>query len=271
MSTEPVTAPTSPPAPRGRPAPLRAEVRRVETLSSRFRRVVLGGGQLDQFSWPGPASHLKLVLPLPGDSQLDLPEPDADGLVRYDRSRMVLRTYTPRAWDPGAGELTLDLFLHGEGPASVWAGSVKPGDVVGLSRPRARYDINPDADWLVVAGDESAVPAIATILDARPADLPTTVVVECDGEDRDLGLPVGSDPVLAERSREPGAALLEALNAALPAEGDGRVWVAGEARGIRKVRAHLLHERRLPAASMVTRGYWRQGEADHPDHDFGED
>jgi hypothetical protein len=39
-------------------------------------------------------------------------------------------------------------------------------------------------------------------------------------------------------------------------------------RGIRK---HLLAERGLAAQSLVTRGYWRAGEANHPDHDYGDD
>jgi NADPH-dependent ferric siderophore reductase len=270
------TPPVTPTAPRGRPAPLRAEVRRIEQHSPRIRRVVLGGGELAAFEWPGAASHLKLILPLPGQKSPALPEPGPDGLVVWDRSQVVMRTYTPRAWDHDAGELTIDVFVHGEGPASVWASSAAPGDVVGVSRPRAHYDVDADAPWLVLAGDETAAPAIGTILESRPSPLPTTVVIESDGDDEDLGLGLaGHTPSLGEavtfvrRSETPGAALLEALTDLVP-EGDGRVWVAGEARGIRRIRAHLLDDRHLAASSVVTRGYWRQGEADHPDHDFGE-
>jgi NADPH-dependent ferric siderophore reductase len=260
---------TPPAARRGRPAPLRAEVHRVESRSPRIRRVVLGGGELDQFSWPGAASHLKLILPLPGEHAPALPTPGPDGLVAFDRSKIIMRTYTPRSWDAKSQELTIDVFVHGEGPASVWAAAAVPGDMVAVSRPRARYDVDPDAPWLVLAGDETAVPAIGTILESRAAATPTTVVIESDGDDKDLGLPAGTSATFVPRTDTPGAALLEALADAVPGD-DGRVWVAGEARGIRQIRAHLLHERRLPATSVVTRGYWRQGEADHPDHDFGE-
>ncbi len=262
--------PTTPPAaPRGRPAPLRAEVRRVELRSPRIRRVVLGGGELDQFFWPGPASHLKLILPLPGESEPSLPTPGPDGLVAYDRSKIIMRTYTPRAWDSQAKELTIDIFVHSEGPASLWAAGAQPGDVVAVSRPRARYDADPEAPWLVLAGDETAVPAIGTILESLPSAIPTAVVIESDGDDDDLGLPAGTETTFVRRSDTPGYALLAAVTDAVTGA-DGKVWVAGEARDIRRIRAQLLHELRLPAASVVTRGYWRQGEADHPDHDFGE-
>jgi NADPH-dependent ferric siderophore reductase len=257
-------------APRGRPAPLRGVVRRVEERSPRIRRVVLGGGELDQFSWPGAASHLKLILPLPGEHAPALPAPGPEGLVTYDRSRIIMRTYTPRGWDAEAQELTIDIFVHGEGPASVWAAAAQPGDLVAVSRPRAHYNADPNAAWLVLAGDETAVPAIGTILEARAAATPTTVIIECDGDDEDLGLPDGTAATFVERTDTPGEALLRALAGAVPGD-DGRVWVAGEARGIRQIRAHLLHDLRLPVTSVVTRGYWRQGEADHPDHDFGEE
>lgn len=270
MTTTSPNPPRPNPPRRGRPAPLAAVVTRVEQPSPRIRRVVLGGGDLGQFSWPGPASHLKLILPLPGQSAPDLPAPDAEGLVSYDRTRVIMRTYTPRSFDAEAGELTIDVFVHGEGPASAWAERVQPGEGVAVSRPRARYDAEATAPWLVLAGDESAVPAIGTILDSGPLPASTTVVIESDGDDG-LGLPAGTTPTFVRRAESPMAALAEALaDGVLPA-GEGRVWVAGEATGIRRIRRHLLSERGLPAAAVVTRGYWRQGEADHPDHDFGED
>lgn len=274
--TRPMTSTTSPGTPptpprRGRPAPLAAVVRRVEAPSPRMRRVVLGDGDLAQFTWPGAASHLKLILPLPGQSAPELPVPDPDGLVVYERGKTIMRTYTPRSWDAETGELTIDVFIHGEGPASTWAEAVEPGHRVGISRPRARYDADATAPWLVLAGDESAVPAIGTILESSPLPAATTVVVESDGDDGGLGLPEETAPLFVRRGETPMTALAEALaDGALPA-GEGRVWVAGEARGVRRIRAHLVGERGLPATSLVTRGYWRQGEADHPDHDYGED
>ncbi len=270
--TSPQTS-SSAPARRSRPAPMRAEVRRVRQLSERMRRVVVGGGELDRFSWPGPASHLKLMLPEPGERAPRLPAPGPDGQVQFDRSVLTMRTYTPRAWNPQTAELTIDVFLHGDGPASAWARQVETGDQVGLSQPRASYQPDPAAEWLVLAGDETAVPAISTIVEAcaaAPVAFPV-VLIESDGDDLDLGLPAGTGARFVTREAgQPGRALLAALVGVLP-EGDGRVWVAGEAQGIRAIRGFLRDERAMTPASIVTRGYWKLGTADHPDHDFGDD
>jgi NADPH-dependent ferric siderophore reductase len=238
-----------------------------------MRRVVVGGGELDRFSWPGPASHLKLMLPEPGERAPRLPTPGPDGQVQFDRSVLTMRTYTPRAWNPETAELTIDVFLHGDGPASAWARQVETGDQAGLSQPRASYRPDPAAEWLVLAGDETAVPAISTIIEAcaaAPMAYPV-VLIESDGDDVDLGLPAGTGARFVTREAgQPGRALLAALAGVLP-EGDGRVWAAGEAQSIRAIRGFLRDERAMTPASIVTRGYWKLGTANHPDHDFGED
>ena len=250
---------------------MRAEVVRGERLSASMRRIVLGGGDLDRFECPGPASHLKLMLPLPGQAAPALPVPGPDGLVTLDRAAMIMRTYTPRLWDQAEGELAIDVFLHGDSPASSWAREVRPGGQVALSQPRARYQPDPNGDWLVLAGDESAVPAIGTIIEARAesGQAEPIVVIESAGDDTDLGLPkVAEARWVTTTPGAPGRALLQALAETLPI-GTGRVWVAGEAKGIRAVRAYLQGERGLASSAMVTRAYWKVGASDHPDHDFG--
>jgi NADPH-dependent ferric siderophore reductase len=262
--------PTAPPgARRGRPAPLRCAVVRSEQRSATMRRIVLGGGDLDRFEWPGPASHLKLMLPLPGRDAPRLPTPGPDGRVIVERSGLTMRTYTPRAWEPERGELAIDVFLHGRSPASAWARGVRPGGQVAISQPRARFELDQQADWLLLAGDESASPALATIVEACAdggGPVPTVVIESSDG-DHDLGLPPATDARFVRRHADtPGQAILEALREMVPS-GDGQVWIAGEARGIRAVRAYLQGERDIPAAAMITRAYWKRGHADGVDLD----
>ncbi|MGH3673690.1 MAG: siderophore-interacting protein, partial [Pseudonocardiaceae bacterium] len=80
---------------RRRPPPLRAEVLRSVWLTPSLMQVTVGGDALDSFNFPGPASHFKLILPGPGQREVDLPEPGEDGLVTFDRASPVLmRTYT---------------------------------------------------------------------------------------------------------------------------------------------------------------------------------
>jgi NADPH-dependent ferric siderophore reductase len=59
------------------------------------------------------------------------------------------------------------------------------------------------------------------------------------------------------------------LKEPLPA-GRGQVWVAAEATVIRRIRSGMLAAG-LNREQLTTRGYWRGGEANHPDHDYGED
>ena len=244
---------------RRRPAPLRAEVVRTEPLHDRMVRVHLGGAALDAFTWVGPAAHLKLILPEAGAADVALPEPDADGTVAFGGTPLTMRTYTPRSFT--AGELAIDLVLHGHGPAAAWAAGARPGDRVAVSRPRSAGFTDTGADRLLVAGDDSALPAIATILEVL--DRPATVLVEsADRLDLDVTWVAPND--------RPGAALRRAVADTALSPGSSQVWVATEAAVVRDIRADLL-ARGLSREELTTRGYWRAGEPNHPDHDYGED
>ncbi len=258
---------TAPPrSVRRRPAPLRATVRRVTTLTPHLVRVTVTGPDLERFRWPGPAGHLKLILPEHGAADVVLPVPDEDGTVVLGGTPLTMRTYTARRFDPDLLELDLDLVLHGDGPAAAWAAAVRPGDGLAVSVPRrAGFSQDPDAVWLLLAGDASALPALATI--AETLTVEATILVELDDPaDRlDLGRPVE----WLQRSGSPGTAMTAAVAAHVRPPGRGQVWVAGEAAAIRVIRAALLAD--LDRAQITTRGYWKLDEQNHPDHDSGED
>ncbi len=258
---------------------MRAEVRRVVDLTTWMRRLVLGGDDLRHLVWSGAASHLKLILPAPGRGPDVLPPAGALQPALLDRDALTVRTYTPRAWDPLAGELSVDVLVHADGPASDWAARAAPGDPLAVTTPLGRYDVDPAADWLVLAGDESALPAIATILEITPPGLPTTVVAEVPGDD---GPDLGAGPSVEVRwirRRGPAGSGLEAVlsdatpagaahgSGVLPPAGDGRVWVACEAHAMLRLRRHLLEVRGLARGSITTRGYWTSGRNDDPTTD----
>lgn len=262
VAGSPATAPRRP--------RLLARVHDVRPISPAMRRVRLAGADLGRFHWPGPASHLKLVLPLDDTPWPLHSDPDQETGAYLDPRLVVTRTYTPRAWDPVAGLLSVDIFLHGDGVAARWAAGAVAGDRVAVSVPTQRFVADPTADWLVIAGDESAAPALASILDDDVLDRPIHAFVETS--DAGSGASVGLDDrvtAVTRADRAPGIALGAALAAALPA-GSGQVWLAAEAGAVRRLRRWLLVERGLPRSRVVTRGYWRIGETNHPDHDFGE-
>lgn len=258
---------------RRRPAPLRAAVSRRVQLSPHLIRVTVTGPALAGFTYPGPASHFKLLLPGPGASELVLPTPDADGLVGFDRTTpLTIRTYTARAFRPEVNEVDIDVFLHGDGPASTWAATAQPGDEIAVTSPRhSGFEVPEPARWVLVAADSSAIPAVATILEAEHG-LPIRCVIEVDDESDRIELPgtASVDWRVRKVGAAPGSTLLSALRDGLDT-GPGFCWVAGEASAIRRARTYLLADGGLDRDNIVTRGYWRLGAVNHPDHDNGTD
>ncbi|GIH16526.1 siderophore-interacting protein [Rugosimonospora africana] len=244
-------------------------------LTPRSVRITLTGDDLAGFAADGPASHLKLVLPVPGQDRPTLPTVGPEGLVWPAGQRPLMRTYTPRRFDPVRGELDIDFVLHDNaGPASAWATRARPGDNAVVVGPRGRYLPDPAANWQLIAGDETALPAIATILEVLQPGVPTVVIVEVADAEEQLHLDSKADLRVTWVYRGDaiaGSALELAVAAAELPAGDGQAFVAAEAGAMRRIRRHLLTERGIDADRLYTRGYWKYGEVDHPDHDTGED
>ena len=263
----PADAAGTPPAPRARKPRYSVSVRRVAKLTPRMVRVTFDGEALEGFIWNGPAAHLKLIF---GEPAADRPSSD-------NPPRPIMRTYTPRRFDAATRELEVDFVIHGTGPASDWAAQAAPGQTLTLAGPGRSYAVDPAADWYLLVGDDTAIPAICTILEALPAAAPKRVLLEVAdaSEEHPLDAPLANAELTWLRRGEDavraGRALEAAVRALDPPAGSGRVYVACEAGAMRRIRQHLLHDRALPREHLVTRGYWKLGETDHPDRDYGED
>lgn len=241
-------------------------------------RVTLAGDELEGFEQPAPTQHVKVILPEPGQSRPALPDPSLPrGASEPGQPRPLMRTYTIRRYDAGARELDIDFVLHGEGAASNWAATAKPGGIVALAGPGGRpYSPRLDASWYVLAGDESALPAMATVLERLPASIEAHVYAEVEGPEEHVSFATGAKLDLAwlhrgSRSATPGSLVVEELGRAGRPAGDGQAWLACEANIMRRIRRQLQDGWGLEPSAMVTRGYWKVGEINYPDHDYGED
>lgn len=247
----------------------------VSRLAPRLVSVLVGGEGMAGFGAPAPTSHVKVMLPGPGQDRPALPASGPDGPVWPEGAvRPAVRTYTPRRFDPASGTLEIQFALHGAGPASEWAERAQPGHRIGVSGPGGRFSLDPSARQWWIGGDESALPAIATLLEALPASARAEVHIEVGGPEDELALTSAArTEVHWHHRRRPDSWGVELLGAAAGASisADTQVWVACESVAVRRIRQHLLAERGLPSESIVTRGYWRDGEAGHPDHDYGQD
>jgi NADPH-dependent ferric siderophore reductase len=239
------------------------EVRRTERLTPGMIRVVAGGADLGGFpDTPHTDRYVKIVFPRPG---VAYPEPFDMDVIRAELSRErwpVLRTYTVRALDPGAGELTIDFVYHGdEGIAGPWAATARPGDPLRLLGPGGAYAPDPAADWHLMVGDESALPAIGAACERVPAGVPVMAVIEVAGPAEEQAITSPGDLRVTWLHRDPADPhrLPAAVRAMEFQPGRVHAFVHGEAGAVRDVRRHLVGDRGVPREDLSVSGYWRRG------------
>ena len=124
-------------------------------------------------------------------------------------------------------------------------------------------------------GDDAALPAIETILEALPAGTKTTVLLEVVAADeaRLLAGPSQLDIrwLVRESGATPGSALLKGLEGFAWPAGAGCVYVGCEATALQQLRTTILAASGLDKERVVARGYWRVDAVNHPDHDYAKD
>jgi len=266
---QPAATPTPDTAPRKRRPPRRVQVSRVQVLSPAMRRITLTGAELEGFAVNDPASYMKLIFPEPGQTEPTRPLPDGP------RAK-TMRTYTPLAVRPEAGEVDVDFVLHGEGPASTWAAQAQVGQVLFLMGPGPGYPLPLQATEHLLVGDDSALPAFETILARLPATARARVLVEVASaaEQRALASPAPLDVQWVVRGPDnchAGRALEAALRQAGTPAADAAIYLACEAGAMRRLRALLTDELGVARSQIVGRGYWKLSTVNHPDHDYGDD
>jgi NADPH-dependent ferric siderophore reductase len=239
----------------------RVRVERIEDLSGRLRRVVLGGPELAGLEIDSPAASVRLLLPPRGSDAIEMPTWTGNQFELTDGRRAPIRTFTPRGLDRDRLELSIDIVLHARGAASDWARSASVGDEVAISGPARGYDVDPNTSSYVLAGDETAIPAISQLLEAIPQAATAYVHVEIADQSGRLELPPHPrSSVEWHLSRgEPGAAFAEAIESL--EELPEAVWVAGEAAAVQRVRKHLFETRGMDRSAVTARGYWKHGRA----------
>jgi NADPH-dependent ferric siderophore reductase len=222
-------------------------------------RTVLAGPELDGFAVGEPAASVRLLLPT--TTGLVIPEWNGNEFLFDDGSRPQIRTFTPRYVE--ANQLTLDVVIHQGGAVSEWLDSAVQGAWVAVSGPGRGYKVDHDAPAFLLVGDETAIPAISQLLEALPSAAQVQVIVEVAHEGEFPALP--SHPMAEIRwlrrtgPAAPGDALVSAIGTA-DVEGGIRIWCAGEAAAMHRIRNFLFKERQLPRREATVRGYWKARE-----------
>lgn len=242
------------------------EVVRTEMITSRTRRITLGGPELAGFGEDRWGPNVKIYVPLPHQRRPVLPVLGDDGIARWppQDERPTMRTYTVRHYDPSAQELQLDFVLHEPGGvASDWAKNADVGSCLGITGPGGRT-VGP-ADWYLLAGDESALPALAVLSEKFSRDARGIAFVEVgDESDRvPLNFPAGVETRWLYRRGAPAGRttlLADAVReAAIPQDRSVFAWVSAESSAVRTLRQHFRQDIGLDKASTLTIGYWKAG------------
>jgi NADPH-dependent ferric siderophore reductase len=248
------------------PQRVRHELRRrqlavesVEKISPNMVRVTLSGEELAGFASLGFDDHVKLLFPVSGAEAAN-GEPQLAG-----------RNYTPRRYDPAAGTLVIDFALHDAGPATRWAEQTRPGQSLTVGGPRGSFVIPTNYDWHLLAGDDTALPAIARRLEELPAGALVVVVVEVDSPADALTFETGADASVHWVYRNGAEAgtpdlMSQALRTVELPTGDYFAWVACESTAAKALRTQLLTEHGAKAQWTRAAGYWRRGVADVHDN-----
>lgn len=226
-------------------------VRSIEHVTPNMARILLEGADLDGFLSLSPDDHVKLFFPIPGSDEAEK------------------RDYTPRRHDAAAGTLTLDFALHdpaGAGPATRWALSAKVGDTLQMGGPKGSMVVPSDFDWWLLAGDETALPAIGRRLEEMAPGTKVTTLVAVTGPTEEQRF----DTRAAHRSlwvhrpaaqADDPAPLLAALKQLRPDTGDGFIWAAAEAKVAAAIKHFVTTSWKHDPAWLQAKGYWTTGQA----------
>ncbi|SEN70465.1 NADPH-dependent ferric siderophore reductase, contains FAD-binding and SIP domains [Loktanella fryxellensis] len=220
-------------------------------------------------SRPAPARMQRVVLALPDGADLTYrPGQALVVLVPLGDGTTGRRDYTIRA--AGAGHVTIDVLRHGPTPGPQWATTARPGDRVTIRGPRGRLMLDPAADWHLMTGDETCIPAILHMIETAPAGHRIIARIEIGDPADQVAVASRADLDLRWIDRNGAPAGPSGLMAGVVAgltlpPGDGRACIIGETSNVRRQR-HDLIARGLPGASILSEGYWRPGRIGGHDH-----
>lgn len=242
----------------------------ITDITPLMRRISLRG-DMEGFASLGHADHIKAFFFPAGVAPMLAPI-GPNGAEFPAGQKPEMRDYTPRYFDAAAGTLDLDFVLHGDGPASSWAAGTKVGDTLVIGGPRGSLVIPAAFDWYLLAGDETALPAIGRRIEELPAGASIVAVIEVENAAEEQHFETQADLVLHyvhRNGRPAGTAslILDTIASIDFPPGDAYAYIAGESGMSKAVRAHLTGERGFNPEWVKAAGYWLLGVADaHEPH-----
>ena len=218
----------------------------ISDVTPRYRRITLQGDQLQDFPTNQSGGYVKLIYSAEGQ-----PSP-------------LMRTYTVRNTRIDQLEIDVDFVLHEHGgPASKWAENAVLGQTINLAGPGPKTLVDPNADWFLLAGDMTALPAISVNLEQLPNHANGIVIIEVVSAD-DIQTLEKPDNVAIEWIVNPHPGknpeqLVDAVRDVKWQSGTPGIWVACEFKAMKLLRKYFLKEKGLSRKSFYISSYWKHG------------
>lgn len=238
-------------------------VKQVVTLTPNMKRITLVGEHLASFPTGVESAHVKLTFPL-GKEKMQQP---SAWEALFARKSLSTRPYTVRNFDAVSGELEIDFALHEHGgPAGTWAASTQPGDMVAYAGPGPIKRVDGTADWFLLAGDMTALPAIAANLERLPEEAKGYAVIEITSKEdkQDIKTPVGVEVswIINPTPGQNQQGFIDAVRALPWGDGVPAVWLACEFSAMKVLRSYFKEEKNLGKKQLYASSYWKYGLAE---------
>ncbi|MEO0917015.1 MAG: siderophore-interacting protein, partial [Pseudomonadota bacterium] len=220
-------------------------------LSACFQRLTLRLETAEHFDDRG--IHFRFVLPDPANTKPEWPKLAANGATRWPVGDKELHrpVYTVRAQRDA--EIDVDVFQHKGGLTSEWSRNVKRGEKVALIGPGGGGVLTQSV--VVLAGDETAYPAISRILDSLDQDATAKVVLLSQQGYNDYPIPERPNTML--RWVAP-ISFVRHVEQAITAAPDCYAWIAAESNPVTQIRESEAF-RNLPKTHRLAAVYWTAG------------
>lgn len=230
-----------------RPAPRTLTVTASHYVTPHMLRITLGGAEISTFPVDQESAYIKLIYP------------------QEDNPKGLMRTYTIR--HQRSDSFDVDFVLHEDaGPASTWAKSAQVGDSILVGGPGPKKLVDNTADWFLLVGDMTALPAVSVNIEQLPANARGYAVIEVMDE-RDIQ-PLVHPPAFSihwlinPHPGENSQLLVKRIRQLEWLPGRPSVWAACEFSGMRELRRYFKEERQVAREELYLSSYWKLGSSE---------
>ena len=235
-----------------------------QRLTPHMQRLWLGGDQLADFPMDADGAYIKLLFDTQGQAI------NNEAVLDTLNGRPVMRTYTVRSFDPGKRQIVVDFVRHQHdgktGPASQWADRAQPGDSIVIGGPGQAKRLQTDADWVFLAADMTALPALSANLEQLGKQATGIAVIEVIGE-RDVQILEKPDDlelhwVFNPDPGSPNTVLADAVRRQRWRSGQVSAWAACEFSNMRAIRQSFKEDREVSRDYLYVSSYWKMGNSE---------